>query len=915
MAKIFVSSTYFDLKYYRQRVSHAIRRLGHDDVSLEYYVAEDHRPPVKRSLEDIAASDLFIGILAWRYGWIPEEGNPERFSLTELEYNWAHARGKPCLMFLLADDAPWPRKLMDLEAASIEQFRKRVLTERVVSFFTNPDELQTWVVEAVSNWERKHGADARPNPEGASRRGGEGLILPPPPDELIRSCVDNECVAYVGSGFSAELKLPTWSLFISGLLKWAKDMEYVPKDFADSLKEAIETGETDVVADSLVNAIGPEVEALHDYLAATFESAPHPLPERHKLLREIPFSAALTTNFDNLLERTFFNQGAVVRVYTHENTEELLTTLSTRAFFILKLYGTLVQPDSVLIAPAQYRAAVAENLLFSQFIESLFYSRTLLFLGASLDGISAYLSGLKFRGANKPRQHYALVDVSGSAWKVKADLLQRRYGIEVLPYTASEGYPEVNSFLKQVIARVSAAKEKKGRGAPGEKKERRPSSWLQRLRLENVGPFDDQTFEFNRGWNVLFGDNGVGKSSVLKAIAVGICGQEARPYARQLIKVGRPKATITFDIASETDGKVLTRTYITNLLRAGVGAEVESIPTRALEAENLLSLGFPPLRAAGGNKITDSHVGEMERPDAVDLLPLLTGEPDVRLDKLKNWIIERDHIGKSDVSEEVKSRTKRLIEDFFEVIRELTPGVDLELSEIDVPRKRVMVKTPDGVIPIDYVSQGTSSLISWIGVLLRRLFEMYSDQDEPRKQYALVLVDELDAHMHPQWQQQLPRRLRHLFPSAQVIATTHSPLLVPSLEPGEIFALRRDPLSHRVLVEKPTADFSGYRADQILTSPIFRLLTSRDPELYKNIMAYAELAFRKDLDGEGRGRLEELAEKIGEHMPSHEEREEAQRAYDLIKDAVTKEIEKMDFDARGKILNEVKAQLLELTLD
>jgi hypothetical protein len=65
--------------------------------------------------------------------------------------------------------------------------------------------------------------------------------------------------------------------------------------------------------------------------------------------------------------------------------------LAKREFFILKVYGTPERPETVLIGPAQYEDAIAGNRSFSQFMESLFFSRTILFVGASLEGIEAYL--------------------------------------------------------------------------------------------------------------------------------------------------------------------------------------------------------------------------------------------------------------------------------------------------------------------------------------------------------------------------------------------------------------------------------------------------------------------------------------------------------------------------------------------
>jgi hypothetical protein len=100
MAKVYVSSTYLDMQECRRQVVLLLRRMGHEDVAMEYYVAEDQRP-VDKCLADVAACDLYVGIFAWRYGWVPKENNPEELSITEMEYRQAVRTGKTCLIFLL----------------------------------------------------------------------------------------------------------------------------------------------------------------------------------------------------------------------------------------------------------------------------------------------------------------------------------------------------------------------------------------------------------------------------------------------------------------------------------------------------------------------------------------------------------------------------------------------------------------------------------------------------------------------------------------------------------------------------------------------------------------------------------------------------------------------------------------------
>lgn len=157
VARVYVSSTSGDLEEQRKAVSEALRRLEHVDVAMEYYVAED-RPPLDRCLADVRSCDVYVGIFAWRYGGIPRADNPEGLSYTELEYRCAVESGKTCLLFLLSEDADWPRRKMDRDLSRIEDFRQELKSSgRIMNTFETTDELARKVTEAVVAWEKSSG--------------------------------------------------------------------------------------------------------------------------------------------------------------------------------------------------------------------------------------------------------------------------------------------------------------------------------------------------------------------------------------------------------------------------------------------------------------------------------------------------------------------------------------------------------------------------------------------------------------------------------------------------------------------------------------------------------------------------------------------------------------------------------------
>jgi hypothetical protein len=152
--RIYLSSTYADLKEYREAVARTLRKMRHDVVGMEDYVAADERP-LDKCLRDVAASDAYVGFFAWRYGFVPEKRNPRRRSITELEYRKALEARKPCLIFLLHDDAPWPAVAIDAVsgeahgARQLARLRRELRKEKLVSFFRTPDDLAREVSVSV----------------------------------------------------------------------------------------------------------------------------------------------------------------------------------------------------------------------------------------------------------------------------------------------------------------------------------------------------------------------------------------------------------------------------------------------------------------------------------------------------------------------------------------------------------------------------------------------------------------------------------------------------------------------------------------------------------------------------------------------------------------------------------------------
>lgn len=220
---IYISSTQIDLAEYRVHAAQALRQSGHQVTQMEEYTAEESWP-LERCVKDAAAADLYVGIFAWRYGYIPgaepsltelpEKIIPGETSITEAEYH--AAEGKPRLIFLLADSVPWPPTLMDAHTAEdggrrIKDLRAYLSERHMVAFFNSPDHLAKEVLAAVRRQELSEqlelkslqAVDARiwmMNPEAISPHGLYDTTMVTITDQIQALDVESYMIVDLGAG-------------------------------------------------------------------------------------------------------------------------------------------------------------------------------------------------------------------------------------------------------------------------------------------------------------------------------------------------------------------------------------------------------------------------------------------------------------------------------------------------------------------------------------------------------------------------------------------------------------------------------------------------------------------------------------------------------------------------------------------
>lgn len=141
-----------------------------------------------------------------------------------------------------------------------------------------------------------------------------------------------------------------------------------------------------------------------------------------------------------------------------------------------------------------------------------------------------------------------------------------------------------------------------------------------------------------------------------------------------------------------------------------------------------------------------------------------------------------------------------------------------------------------------------------------RMFDLYPDSKNPLAEPAVVLVDEIDLHLHPSWQRKLMSYLSERFPNTQFIATAHSPLVVQAATDANIVLLRRE--GDHVVIDNDPQVIKGWRVDQILTSELFGLESARPPEYDTALAERKKILSKSKLTKKDRQRLKELEDQM-----------------------------------------------------
>ncbi|HWO20139.1 MAG TPA: AAA family ATPase [Kofleriaceae bacterium] len=427
---------------------------------------------------------------------------------------------------------------------------------------------------------------------------------------------------------------------------------------------------------------------------------------------------------------------------------------------------------------------------------------------------------------------------------------------------------------------------------------------IRQIQLREVGPFDDVTIEFPEGADpnladvyLLTGQNGTGKSTILYALASMVACGHPDLVTNTLLEARLRSLNATVVLQTEDERPVVAALYPhrknNDLVEFFGGARPTRInpmsgaiqyfakpsehpayprqagwSTLAKSADEHPVFDWAAFAYAGLRPVSDVQITAIQEPATSPLKNSLSFLQTADTALLANWIVSQNYrrlkakeAGNLGEAEQLARSVRRIEESIADIIGD--PGFGFVITAKD---DDVRVRWRGATVRLGVLPDGLQSIVSWIADLLMRLARIpWKDNTPVEQRHFLLLLDEIDIHLHPAWQRRVLPFVQKLFPNAQIIASTHSPFVVGSLADGRIISLGLEGSSAKVVhVDEPQL---GHSYSAVLRS-IFGIESEFDVDTEHKLQQF-HAARRRLLGGDESARAE--VERIADELKQRSE--------------------------------------------
>lgn len=372
------------------------------------------------------------------------------------------------------------------------------------------------------------------------------------------------------------------------------------------------------------------------------------------------------------------------------------------------------------------------------------------------------------------------------------------------------------------------------------------------LELTNVRGFTHAKLEFQPGFNLIVGINGVGKTTVLESLRVALSQilpeatisknkKESLDYYD--IQIGKDSLQIDTNFSIVEDSysfvsskqKNTTKVVETENIRAQTYDvqdynEIKpSLPKKSKEdVEQPLGIYYSSHRSLMNE--TAPTKGQTVGGQIVAFSDALNPKREFSIRLFAEWFNTRERLAdENPIYKDYTDRIRGAIYTFlpsFSNLRVIRSDRDENLT--------FSIVKDEKTLSFQQLSDGERSILALVFDIARRLTIANPFLTNPLKGYGVVLIDELDLHLHPKWQRSVVNDLERTFPNCQFIATTHSPQIIGEVKAESITIIDRNKESE---VYKPNVAFgldSQRIIEELLESPIRNIKTSKEFEKINN---------------------------------------------------------------------------------